>query len=103
MNQNLQQAGVKLLNALSRHADLIMQVYMSGTLDASKHNPKVIDNLIQLGILWRPEQDAELRLKNAVRNLLEGSLQDERNRQIDANIGSALQTTQIRIRFNRSG
>ena len=90
MNQNLQQAGVKLLNALSRHADLIMQVYMSGTLDASKHNPKVIDNLIQLGILWRPEQDAELRLKNAVRNLLEGSLQDERNRQIDANIGSAL-------------
>ena len=90
MNHNLQQAGVKLLNALSRHADLIMQVYLSGTLDESKHSPKIVENLIKLGVLWRPEDDAELRLKHAVRNLLEGCLHDERNRQIDANIGSAL-------------
>ncbi|MDC0602200.1 phosphoenolpyruvate carboxylase [Aliiglaciecola sp.] len=90
MNQNMHQAGVKLLNALSRHADLIMQVYLSGVLDESKFSPKVIDSLIKQGILWRPEADAELRLKNAVRQLLEGSLQDERSRQIDANIGSAL-------------
>ena len=90
MNQHLQQAGIKLLNALSRHADLIMQVYMAGTLDETQHSPKVIDNLCQLGILWRPESDTQLRLKSAVRNLLEGSLHDERNRQIDANIGSAL-------------
>lgn len=90
MNQHLQQAGVKLLNALSRHAELIMQVYVSGTLDESKHTPKIIEGLCQLGILWRPESDTQLRLKSAVRNLLESSLHDERNRQIDANIGSAL-------------
>lgn len=90
MNQNLQQAGVKLLNALSRHSGLIMQVYLSGTLAESKHSPKIIESLIKQGILWRPESDAELRLKNAVRNLLESSLHDERNRQVDANIGSAL-------------
>lgn len=90
MNQHLQQAGLKLLNALSRHAELIMQVYVSGTLDESKHTAKVIEGLCQLGILWRPESDTQLRLKSAVRNLLESSLHDERNRQIDANIGSAL-------------
>ncbi|MCC2618135.1 phosphoenolpyruvate carboxylase [Aestuariibacter halophilus] len=90
MNNNLHQSGVKLLNALSRHADLIMQVYLSGSLNEKQHKPGVIDNLIQLGILWRPEDSSELRLKNAVRSLLEGSLQDERNRQVDANIGSAL-------------
>lgn len=90
MNQQLQKTGVKLLNALSRHADLIMQVYLSGTLDESKYNPKVIESLTNMGILWRPEADAEIRLKNAVRNLLETSLHDERNRQIDANIGSSL-------------
>lgn len=90
MNHNLQQAGVTFLNALSRHADLIMQVYLSGSLDEEQHSPKVIDNLIQLGILWRPESDTQLRLKSTVRNMLEGSLHDERNRQIDANIGSAL-------------
>lgn len=90
MNHNLHQSGIKLLNALSRHADLIMQVYLSGTLDARKHSPKVIDNLLQLGILWRPEQESGLRLTNAVRTLLESSLRDERGRQVDANIGSAL-------------
>ncbi|WP_102798206.1 phosphoenolpyruvate carboxylase [Bowmanella denitrificans] len=90
MNQNLHQAGVKLLNALSRNADLIMQVYLSGTLHESEASPGVIDNLKKLGVLWRPEPGAPLRLKKAIRNLLEGSLHDERNRQIDTNIGSAL-------------
>lgn len=90
MNQNLFKAGVKLLNALSRHSDIIMQVYLSGTLDESKYSSQVVDNLMKHGILWRPESESEIRLKAAVRNLLEGSLQDERNRQVDANIGSSL-------------
>ena len=90
MNHNLQQAGVKLLNTLSRHADLIMQVYLNGSLDEASTTPQIIDNLVKAGVLWRPESEAGLRLKSAVRNLLESSLQDERNRQIDANIGSAL-------------
>lgn len=87
---NLHQAGVSLLKALSRHSDLIMQTYLSGSLNENEYSPKVIDKLMQLGVLWRPEPDAELRLKQAVRNLLESSLHDERNRQIDANIGSSL-------------
>lgn len=90
MNNNLHQAGVKLLNALSRHADLVMQVYVSGTLDEAKHSPNVVQNLVKQGILWQPEDADEIRLKNTVRNLLESGLQDERSRQIDANIGSAL-------------
>lgn len=90
MNQNLHQSGVSLLNALSKHADLIMQVYLSGSLDESKVSQPVIEKLTKLGVLWRPEVDAEIRLKNAVRQLLENALHDERNRQIDANIGSAL-------------
>ncbi len=90
MNQHLHKAGVKFLNALSRHSELIMQVYLSGSLDERKYNSKIIENLTQLGILWRPESDTQLRLKHAVRSLLEGSLHDERNRQIDANVGSAL-------------
>ncbi|MDF2176969.1 phosphoenolpyruvate carboxylase [Aliiglaciecola sp. CAU 1673] len=90
MSQNLHQAGVKLLNALSRHADLIMQVYLSGTLQEADSNAAVVDNLKKLGVFWRPEPGAPLRLKKAIRNLLEASLHDERNRQLDANIGSAL-------------
>ncbi|MCV2884963.1 phosphoenolpyruvate carboxylase [Aestuariibacter sp. AA17] len=90
MNQNMYQAGVSLLNALSRHADLIMHTYMSGTVDESKYSAKVIESLMQQDVLWRPDGESKIRLKHAVRNLLEGSLKDERNRQIDANIGSAL-------------
>jgi hypothetical protein len=90
MNQNIHHAGVKFLNALSRHADVIMQVYLSGALDASKQDPKVIETLVQAGVLWRPEAESELRLKQAIRVMLEGNLHDERNRQIDANIGSSL-------------
>ncbi|MBT0585125.1 phosphoenolpyruvate carboxylase [Alteromonas oceanisediminis] len=90
MNQNLYQSGVSLLNALSRHSDVIMRAYLVGSVDEKAAGPKVLESLQQLGVLWRPEPDAELRLKSVVRNLLEGSLQDERNRQIDTNMGSAL-------------
>ncbi|BDX08490.1 phosphoenolpyruvate carboxylase [Planctobacterium marinum] len=90
MSKNLQQAGVRLLNALSRHSDIIMQAYLTGGVDESQVSPKVLDQLKTLNILWRPEPDADLRLKSAVRNLLEAGLNDERNRHINANIGSAI-------------
>lgn len=92
MNINLNKAGVSLLNALSNHAELIMQVYFSGTVNEADYSPKVIQNLIDLKVLWRPESEVNLRLRPALRTLLEESLQDENNRQIDANIGNLLAT-----------
>lgn len=90
MSQPLIQAGTKLLNALSRHSELIMQAYINGVVDEKEHSKKVLDQLVQLGVLWRPDPQSRLRLKNAVRSLLEGSLQDERSRNIDANIGASI-------------
>ncbi|WP_421134074.1 phosphoenolpyruvate carboxylase [Alteromonas sp. A079] len=90
MSQVLLQAGTKLLNALGRHSDLIMHAYINGAVVERDHSPKVLEQLVQLGVLWRPEAQSELRLKSAVRALLEGSLQDERNRTINANIGASL-------------
>ena len=90
MSQALMQAGARLFNALSRHHDLIMQAYLKGEVDEAQASPKVLDQLVQLGVLWRPDVHSALRLKSAVRNLLEGSLQDERNRTLNANIGAAL-------------
>ncbi|APE05775.1 MULTISPECIES: phosphoenolpyruvate carboxylase [Alteromonas] len=90
MSQVLLQAGTKLLNALGRHSDLIMQAYINGSVKERDHSSKVLEQLVQLGVLWRPEAQSELRLKSAVRTLLEGSLQDERNRTINANVGASL-------------
>ena len=92
MNINLNKAGVSLLNALSNHSELIMQVYFSGTINEAEYSPKVIQNLIDLKVLWRPQSEVQLRLRPALRTLLEESLQDEHNRQIDANIGNLLAT-----------
>ena len=90
MSQVLIQAGTRLLNALGRHSELIMQAYVNGVVDEAAHSKKILEQLVQLGILWRPDPQSALRLKSAVRTLLESGLQDERNRNIDANVGSAL-------------
>lgn len=83
---------MSLLNALSKHSELIMQAYFSGSVNEAEYSPKIIQNLIDLKVLWRPESDVQLRLRPALRTLLEESLQDENNRQLDANIGNLLIT-----------
>ncbi|WP_144212721.1 phosphoenolpyruvate carboxylase [Shewanella donghaensis] len=92
MSNNLHQAGVKLLKQLSRHSDVVMDAYLAGSISEQTHDGAVIEKLKKSGILWRPEPDEELRLKRSVRALLEEALSDERNRQIDSNVGSALST-----------
>ncbi|MGI2258786.1 phosphoenolpyruvate carboxylase [Shewanella sp. GXUN23E] len=92
MSSNLHQAGVKLLKQLARHADVVMDVYQTGELSEADQDPAVIDKLQKAGILWRPEPEQPLRLKRTIRAFLEEALSDERNRQIDANVGSAMAT-----------
>jgi hypothetical protein len=92
MNINLLKTGTSLLNALSNHSELIMQAYFSGNVNEAEYSPKIIQNLIDLKVLWRPESEVQLRLRPSLRTLLEESLQDESNRQIDANIGNLLAT-----------
>lgn len=92
MSSNLHQAGVKLLRLLGRNAELVMDAYLSGSLDETRQEPALLKKLTDNGILWRPEPDEPLRLSRNVRALLEEGLKDERNRQINANVGSALAT-----------
>lgn len=92
MSSNLHQAGVKLLRLLGRNAELVMDAYLSGSLDETQQEPALLKKLTDNGILWRPEPDEPLRLSRNVRALLEEGLKDERNRQINANVGSALAT-----------
>jgi len=92
MNINLNKSGISLLNALSNHSELIMQAYFSGSVNESEYSPNIIQSLIDLKVLWRPDSDVQLRLRPSLRTLLGESLQDESNRQIDANIGNLLAT-----------
>lgn len=90
MKSNLHQSGVSFLKQLARHAEIIMQAYLSGSIGDHELDQSVLDKLLKNNILYRPEPRADLRLRRVVRALLEEALRDDRNRQIDANVGSTL-------------
>jgi hypothetical protein len=83
---------MRFLRQLGRHAEPIMDAYLSGSLPDQALEPAVQERLVKDGILYRPEPGADLHLRRVVRALLEEALRDDRNRQIDANTGSALAT-----------
>ena len=89
-SNNLHQAGVRFLKQMARHSDVIMDAYLSGTIADHEADPAVLSKLIKHRILYRPEPEADLRLRSKVRSLLEEVLRDEHNRQIDANVSSVL-------------
>ncbi|EIC23607.1 RNA-binding protein [Thiorhodovibrio frisius] len=90
MSSTLRQSGVRFLRQLGRQAEPIMDAYLAGSLADDALEPGVQERLVKHGILYRPEPGADLHLRRVVRALLEEALRDERNRQIDANTGSAL-------------
>lgn len=92
MSGNLHQAGVRFLRQLGRHADPIMDAYLTGSISDDALEPGVQERLVKDGILYRPEPGADLHLRRTVRALLEEALKDDRNRQIDANTGATLAT-----------
>ncbi|WP_432451896.1 phosphoenolpyruvate carboxylase [Agarivorans sp. QJM3NY_29] len=92
MNQHLQQAGLKLFKLLARHGESLMHAYINGKLDETKLDNKQVEALLKSGVIWRPAADEGLHLSSNLRALLEEALSDTRNRQIDANVGSRLET-----------
>lgn len=91
-NQPLHTAGVKFLKTLAKHSDVIMKAYLSGRINDLDFDSNSLEKLVESGILWRPEPGEDLRLRSSIRTLLEQNLRDERNRQVDANVGSKLAT-----------
>jgi len=93
MTDEIRKSGVKFLKSLGKHADLILDTYLQGTVpDDYEENQKAIDTLIQQQVLWRPSEDEGLHLTQAIRSMLEQGLKDERNRQLNINMGSAIAT-----------
>ncbi len=92
MSRQLHKAGKSFLNQLARHADLLMDTYLGGTVEETEENAKAVAKLTAAGVLRRGDADEPLRLAPPLRALLEEGLRDEKGRQIDTNIGSALAT-----------
>jgi len=98
MSDEVRKSGIQFLKNLGRHAELILDTYLDGVVPIKyEDNDKVIKTLIQQQVLWRPTEEEGLHLTQAVRNLLEQGLKDERNRQLDINMGSAIATIKTLI------
>lgn len=98
MSDEIRKSGVQFLKSLGRHAELILDTYLEGTVPVKyEDNHKAIETLIQQQVLWRPTEYEDLHLTRAIRNMLEQGLKDERNRQLDINMGSAIATIKTLI------
>lgn len=98
MSDEVRKSGIQFLKNMGRHAELILDTYLEGVVPISyEDNHKTIETLIQQQVLWRPTEEEGLHLTQAVRQLLEQGLKDERNRQLDINMGSAIATIKTLI------
>lgn len=83
--------GVRLLRLLSTHADTVMRVYTERTIPDTDLDARTLETLmISARILYRPEPNADLRLVPEIDRMLLMALQDERNRQVDADVAGLL-------------
>ncbi|RKF20882.1 phosphoenolpyruvate carboxylase [Alginatibacterium sediminis] len=101
MNPNLHRSGKRFLNLLARNSDLLMNAYLSGSVDEDNKDNKQVKDLLASHAIWRPAVDEDLQLGLALRKLLEEALSDEHNQQVDANIGSRLASLRTKAEHYR--
>jgi hypothetical protein len=97
MKSQLEESGIELLKILGKYAEVIMAFYSNKEVPADYDNDKVLNNLREQGILWRPSTDEDLRLNTKIRNFLGEALKDEHNRQIDTNMGNTLNLIKTQV------
>ncbi|XAI97122.1 hypothetical protein [Dolichospermum phage Dfl-JY45] len=86
----LHAAGVRLLRLLNTHADVVVKAYTQRSLADEDIEPKVAETLMAARVLYRPEEGANLRLAGDVNKMFASTLRDDRNRQVDADVGGLL-------------
>ncbi|WP_026972894.1 hypothetical protein [Aliagarivorans marinus] len=90
MNPNLLKAGKRLFKLLDRNSEALIEGYANGQLNEAELDAKQAQALLQAGLVFRPDADSPLMLSSNLRSLLEEALSDIRNREIDANVGTRL-------------
>ena len=86
-------AGVKVLKALGKHADLIMNAYGSNqnVLLETSITANAVGDLLRLRIAVRDDNIGEARLSSSIKLLLDQSLKTNRLRIVNADIATAVE------------
>ncbi|WDE07567.1 hypothetical protein SG34_012165 [Thalassomonas viridans] len=93
----LQALGVERLSLLGKYAQPLMQTYISGHFDETSVSEQALEKLIKARLLWRPDEQEALCLRPGVNGLIASLTEDERKRQINADIAGQLDQIRTRV------
>lgn len=98
MKSQLEESGIKLLQTLGKNAAVIMALYLKKEIPTEYENDKLLNSLLEQGILWRPSPNEDLRLSTKIGDFLGEALKDEHNRKIDTNMANVLNSIKTQVR-----
>lgn len=90
--------GVTRLNLIGKHSDQLMDAYIKGHFDETSINESALDKLVKARILHRPDETQPLSLRPDLNALIASLTEDERKRQINADVAGQLEQIRTRVK-----
>lgn len=90
--------GVSRLNLIGKHSEQLMNAYIKGNFDESSINESALDKLVKARILHRPDESQPLSLRPDLNALIASLTEDERKRQINADVAGQLEQIRTRVK-----
>lgn len=94
----LHDLGVARLSLIGKHATELMQAYIGGHFDETAVSDQVLDKLVRARVLHRPDEQQPLCLRPDVNSLIASLTEDERKRQINADVAGQLEQIRTRVK-----
>lgn len=89
--------GKERLKLIGKHADVLMQGYLTGEIDEASLSEKELVNLTQARIIHRADEYSPVTVKTVVSELIASLVQDERKRQINSDVAEHLDQIRSRV------
>jgi len=90
--------GVARLNLIGKHSEQLMDAYIKGNFDEASVNESALDKLVKARLLHRPDENQPLSLRPDVNSLIASLTEDERKRQINADVAGQLEQIRTRVK-----
>jgi len=90
--------GVARLGLIGKHSEQLMHAYISGNFDESSVSESALDKLVKARLLHRPDENQPLALRPDVNSLIASLTEDERKRQINADVAGQLEQIRTRVK-----
>jgi len=90
--------GVARLNLIGKYSEQLMDSYVKGHFDETSINELALDKLVKARLLHRPDENQPLSLRPDVNSLIASLTEDERKRQINADVAGQLEQIRTRVK-----